>query len=164
MFEFLAISKALGRQADDPEPHRSTYCCLYLMMKTKLSLHDDTDSIMKAIANMNIIFTAEYQVWGREIVKAAWRQILGRIQQEVQQHHVRNIVAAVKVVINIFISIAFWIQIQIKKSKVSISKILICPIFHTRKISFIKEIKVPCIHVKLWRRPRAQSGKVEVMW
>ena len=62
VFEFLAISKALGRQADDPEPHRSTYCCLYMMMKTKLSLHDDTNSVMKAIVNMNIIFTAEYQV------------------------------------------------------------------------------------------------------
>ena len=56
---------------------------------------------------MDVIFTVEYQERGGEIVKAAGRQILGRIQQEVQQHHVRNIVAAVKVVINIFISIAF---------------------------------------------------------
>ena len=77
------------------------------MMKIKfnnLSLHVDTNKITKfsnlyPTVNMNIIFTVKYQERGGEIVKAAGRQILGRIQQEVQQHHVWNIVAAVKVVI-----------------------------------------------------------------
>ena len=98
---------------------------LCMMMKVKfnnLSLHDDTKRIMKFSdlcprVNINVIFTVECQEWGGEIVKAAGRQILGRIQQEVQQYHVRNIVAGVKVVINIFISIAFWIQIQIKNHR-----------------------------------------------